>query len=104
MFESGHLLDFFDSGNLYFTNSAFLVVSHISNALLSFPMEKLIVFLGFFFVLPDAESEISAAAHFPLVDLLNFIFHLLRLSFLGKKSSMFFILMHPSYLPEFVVP
>ena len=104
MFESGHLLDFFDSGNLYFTNSAFLVVSHISNALLSFPMEKLIIFLRLFFVLPDAEPEISAAAHFPLVNLLNFIFHLLRLSFLGKKSSMFLILMHPSYFPELVVP
>lgn len=104
MFESGHLLDFFDSGNLYFTDSAFLVVSHISNALLSFPMEKLIVFPGLFFVLPDAEPEISAAAHFSLVDLLNFIFHLLRLSFLGKKSSMFFVLMHPSYLPKFIIP
>ena len=104
MFESGHLLYFFDSGNLYFTDSTFLVVSHISNALLSFPMEKLVIFLGLFLVLSDAESEISAAAHLSLVDLLNFIFHLLRLSFLGKKSSMFFILMHPSDLPEFVVP
>ena len=92
--QSGHRLYLECSGLLHFWDSAFLCISLIFDIFLSLPVEHLIVLFWLLFELSDAESEVSSAAHFCLVDLFYFVLELSGLSLLGEIGTVLDVLIH----------